>query len=81
MCLLLPKPPVSRSLSAKYFGALKDKSTPVDALEEWLNSAPVVTSSDWITWWTAMLATGHPLAQMSLDFLSIPGMLILLLHM
>jgi hypothetical protein len=62
------------SLSAKYFSTLKDRSTPVDALEEWLSSAPVVTSSDGITWWTAMQATGHPLAQMALDFLSTPGM-------
>jgi hypothetical protein len=64
----------STSLSAKYFAALKDRSAPVDALEEWLSSAPVVTSSDGITWWTAMQATGHPLAHMSLDFLSTPGM-------
>jgi hypothetical protein len=74
MYLLLPKPLVSRSLSAKYFSALKDKSTPVDALEEWLNNAPVVTRSDGITWWTALVATGHPLTQISLNFLSIPGM-------
>ena len=58
----------------KYFGVLKDKSVPVDALEEWLSSAPIVTSSDGITWWTAMQGTGHPLSQMALDFLSIPGM-------
>jgi hypothetical protein len=63
-------------LSVKYFNTLKDKSAPVDALEEWLSSAPVVTSSDAVTWWSAMLGTGHPLANMALDFLSIPGMLL-----
>ncbi|KAF8224544.1 hypothetical protein L208DRAFT_1057755, partial [Tricholoma matsutake] len=46
-----------------------------DALEEWPSSALVVTSSDGITWWTAMQATGHPLACMSLDFLSTPATL------
>ena len=69
---------MSTKLSVKYFGALKDKLTPVDALEEWLSSAPVVTSSDAVTWWSAMLATGHPLANMALDFLSIPGALLLI---
>lgn len=64
----------STSLLAKYFAALKDRSAPVDVLEEWPSSALVVTSSDGITWWTAMQATGHPLACMSLDFLSTPGM-------
>jgi hypothetical protein len=30
-------------------------------------------SVDAITYWTGMDAMGHPLAHMSLDFLSIPG--------
>jgi hypothetical protein len=44
-----------------------------DALKEWLNTAIVNTQQDPITYWTGMLAVGHPLAQMALDFLSIPG--------
>jgi hypothetical protein len=59
----------SASLAAKYFNTLSDKSVPVNALEEWLSSAPIVTNTDVITWWTAMHATDCPPAQMSLDFL------------
>lgn len=33
----------------------------------------MVTTADAITYWSGMLATGHPLAQMALDYLSIPG--------
>jgi hypothetical protein len=69
----------SASLSAKYFNTLSDKSVPVNALKEWLSSAPIVTNTDVIAWWTAMHATDHPLALMALDFLSIPGMILLLL--
>jgi hypothetical protein len=38
-----------------------------------MGSAPVKTNVDPITWWSAMDATGHPLARMALDFLSVPG--------
>lgn len=44
-----------------------------DALEEWLSSAPIVTNADGISWWNAMDQTGHPMARMALNFLSIPG--------
>ena len=47
---------------------LSDKSVIVNALEEWMSSAPIVTSADPISWWSAMDATGHPLACMALDF-------------
>jgi hypothetical protein len=40
-------------------------------------ASPVVnTQQDPIVYWTGMQATGHPLARMALDFLSIPGTLI-----
>lgn len=44
-----------------------------DALEEWLAEPVVATKADPITYWLGMLAASHPLAQMALDFLSIPG--------
>lgn len=61
------------SSSARFFDSLSDKTIVVDALEEWMSSAPVTSNSDPISWWSAMEATGHPLARMALDFLSIPG--------
>jgi hypothetical protein len=61
------------SSSARFFDSLSDKTIVVDALEEWMSSAPVNTNTDPISWWSAMEATGHPLARMALDFLSIPG--------
>jgi hypothetical protein len=38
-----------------------------------MSNAPILTNTDPITYWTAMQATGHPLACMAIDFLSIPG--------
>jgi len=61
------------SAASKYFDALEDNSTPVDALEDWLSSPVVNTEQDPITYWTGMQAAGHPLAAMALDFMSIPG--------
>jgi hypothetical protein len=55
---------------------LHDKSTPVDALDEWLSNTPIFTNTDPITYWAAMRATGHPLARMAINFLSIPGVLL-----
>jgi hypothetical protein len=60
----------------KYFDVLINSEQDVDALEDWLTSVSVVTSSDAITWWTGMESAGHPLACMSLDFLTIPGELL-----
>jgi hypothetical protein len=51
-----------------------DVPTAVDALEEWLSSPVVNTHLDPIVYWMGMLAAGHPLAHMALDFLSIPGL-------
>lgn len=44
-----------------------------DALEQWLAEPLVMTNADPITYWSGMLAVNHPLAQMALDYLSIPG--------
>jgi hypothetical protein len=57
----------------KYFDALLEQDLEIDTLEDWLSSAPVVTSSDAITWWMGMEAAGDPMARMALNFLSIPG--------
>ena len=62
----------------KYFTALTSKLTPGDAMEEWLASPVISTSIDPITYWSGMLTAGHQLAQMALDFLSIPGINIFL---
>ena len=59
--------------ASKYFDALDDNSTPVDVLEDWLSSPVINTEQDLITYWTGMQVAGHPLAVMTLDFMSIPG--------
>ena len=61
------------SMARHYFDVLQDKSTSVDALEDWLSSPITNTSQDPIAYWAGMQAAGHPLATMALDFLSIPG--------
>ena len=60
------------SAARQYFSALRDDSTPIDALEEWLSTPIVNTKQDPITYWTGMEAAGHDLAHMALDFLSTP---------
>jgi len=62
------------SLLAKYFNTLHDQSTSVDVLDEWMSNVPILMNTDQITYWIAMQTTGHPLAHMAIDFLSIPGM-------
>lgn len=58
----------------KYFARVQDNTVmDIDPFDDWLSSAPVVTSSDPITYWTGQEQSGHPLARMALDFLSIPG--------
>jgi hypothetical protein len=46
-----------------------------DPLEDWLNTPPIPNISDPIAFWNNLLLSKHPLAQMAIDFLSIPGML------
>jgi hypothetical protein len=46
-----------------------------DPMADWLSSPLVSSVSDPIAWWTAMEVVGHPLAWMTLDFLSAPGLL------
>ncbi|KAF5318504.1 hypothetical protein D9619_011038 [Psilocybe cf. subviscida] len=64
------------SKARRHFDLYRDHGTPSsdsDALEDWLSSPPIATNADPITYWNGMLATGHPLAQMALDFLSVPA--------
>jgi hypothetical protein len=53
----------------------KSPMTLDDPITEWLTSPPLVHITDPIAYWSAMDAAGHPLARMSLDFLSVPRML------
>ncbi|KDR74458.1 hypothetical protein GALMADRAFT_29018, partial [Galerina marginata CBS 339.88] len=48
-----------------------NNSTPIDALDKWLNSPIVNTPQDPISYWVGMETARHPLALMTLDFLSI----------
>lgn len=61
-------------MAKKYFDALHDQAVPTDALEQWLADPVVHTQLDPIAYWSGMLAAGHPLASMALDFMSTPGM-------
>ena len=45
-----------------------------DAVDEWLNTPAISNISNGLQYWTVMAASGHPLAPMAKDFLSIPGM-------
>jgi hypothetical protein len=45
-----------------------------DAVDEWLNTPPISNVTNGLQYWTAMAASGHPLAPMAKNFLSIPGM-------
>ena len=45
-----------------------------DAVDEWLNTPAVSNISNGLQYWTAMGASGHPLAPMAKNFLSVPGM-------
>lgn len=51
-------------------------SSTVDPLDEWLATPPLITASpvNPITFWSNMKASGHPLANMALAYLSPPGM-------
>jgi len=62
-------------MARKYFDVLKDKSTPADALDQWLADPIISMPLDPIAYWSGMLAVAHPLARMALDFMSIPSTL------
>ncbi|TFK79533.1 hypothetical protein K466DRAFT_467951, partial [Polyporus arcularius HHB13444] len=60
------------------FASITGRSTrrAEDSLEEYLEAAPRVTVKDPLAYWNAALASGSEdpaLAQMALDYLSIPG--------
>lgn len=57
-----------------HFQQHRRRDTTVDALEEYLNTPTIrLGTMDVITYWANAKASGHPLAQMALDFLSVPG--------
>jgi hypothetical protein len=68
----IAQPQLSRN---KYFDNFDTFNTPstTNPVDEWLNTPPVTTATDGLKYWAAILASGHPLARMALDFLSTPG--------
>jgi hypothetical protein len=61
-----------------YFSELNQfwaATSSVDIITEWLNSLAIPSVSDPIAWWSVMEQARNPLARMSLDFLSAPGVL------
>jgi hypothetical protein len=60
----------------KYFNSL-DGFDPVspsgDMIDEWLSTPPIPNIGNGLHYWSAMATSGHPLAPMAKDFLSIPG--------
>ena len=65
------------STKKNYFAKLNDLMADIpmgDTLDEWTSSPALAMVTDPIAWWLAMEAAGHPLAWMSLNFLSVPGM-------
>jgi hypothetical protein len=68
----MSQPQISRNNYFDNFDAFNTPST-ADPVEDWLNS-PITTATDGLQWWTAMEASRHPLSEMGMNFLSIPGM-------
>ena len=62
----------SRKKYFNSFDALNAASTG-DAIDEWLNTPPISNMTNGLQYWSAMAASGHPLAAMARDFLSVPG--------
>lgn len=64
------------SLRNKYFDsfdAFNTASTIGDPIDKWLNTPLIPNISNSLQYWTAMAASGQPLAPMATNFLSIPG--------
>ena len=78
-CLKNTQPQSSRN---KYFDNFDTFNTPAttNPVDEWLNTPPVSTATNGLQYWAAMLASGHPLARMALDFLSVPGQCMSVYH-
>lgn len=66
------QPQLSRNKYFDNFNSFNTTSS-TNPVDEWLNTPPITTATDGLQYWTAMLTSGHPLARMSLDFLSISG--------
>ena len=64
-----------RPMWNKYFDHFDTFNAPsmADPIDDWLNSPPITSVTDGLQWWTTMAASGHPLSEMGLNFLSIPG--------
>ena len=45
-----------------------------DPIDEWLSTPALTNVHDGLAWWSTMIQTKHPLAQIASDFLSAPGM-------
>jgi hypothetical protein len=52
---------------------LKNLSPSDDALKNWLGIPPTPGVNDPIAYWHGYLKSGHPLARMALDFLTVPS--------
>ena len=78
-CLKNTQPQSSHN---KYFNNFDTFNTPAttNPVDEWLNTPPVSTATNRLQYWAAMLASGHPLARMVLDFLSVPGQCMSVYH-
>ena len=63
----------SRNKYFDSFDAFNTASTTGDPIDEWLNTPPISNISNGLQYWTAMATSGHPLAPMAMNFLSIPG--------
>jgi hypothetical protein len=59
----------------KYFDHFNTFNAPstTDPVDDWLSSPPITTVMDGLQWWTAMVASGHLLSRMGMNFFSIPG--------
>jgi hypothetical protein len=69
----ISQPPQPRNKYFDTFDTFNTSST-ANPVDEWLNTPPISTITDGLQYWTAMLASGHLLSKISLDFLSIPGL-------
>jgi hypothetical protein len=63
----------SRNKYFNSFDSFNTVPTSGDAIDEWLNTPPISNIGNGLQYWSAMAVTGHPLAAMGKDFLSIPG--------
>ena len=73
-----PTPESTTSMNEKYFGSLHGHLVSYDALDVYLDSPVIITIKNPLEYWSSMDPNSNPLAQMAIDFLSVPGILFLL---